>query len=79
MESFGSFAAALRDDAHSFARNLTRDHQVADLLVQSAMASVYVRVQKANVKGSWPWVRSLVYRTMLEQSGSANSREPVAH
>jgi DNA-directed RNA polymerase specialized sigma24 family protein len=79
MESFGSFAAALRDDAHAFALNLTRDRRVADLLVQSAVASVYIRVQGASQRGSMPWIRSLVYRTMLEKSGSADFGKQSRH
>ncbi len=69
MESFGAFAASVRDDAHEFTRNLTRDREVAEDLVQSAVTSVFARIEKTDVKGNSPWILSLLYRTILQYSG----------
>jgi DNA-directed RNA polymerase specialized sigma24 family protein len=66
VESFHSFANELREDARAYALNLTRDSQEAERLVQASLASAYGKVQLQRFTGNLPWIKSLVYRSMLE-------------
>ena len=72
MESFESFAAPLRDDAHMFARNLTSNGDEADRLVGHGLREAFEKCRQVGPGATVVWRRCLVYKAMLAASFAHN-------
>jgi len=77
VDSFDSFSAGLRNDASSFAFQLTSSKSEADVMVDRALQEAYGRYREAGEAATPVWVKCMVLRslmdTVVEKGGRAGT------
>jgi hypothetical protein len=78
METYETFATALRRDAYVFATNLSTCPEEVSRLVEVALAQAYVQYRESGFGAPSVWIKCVIYRNLLDAAPSASEGSTYA-